>query len=841
MNTKQATSRFSTRIFSFCLTLSSSLVLSLLVSACSGGSNTTSEVDEAPIAGGGSPPDSGSGPGSGTSPDEATLASSFVNFESPQTQPLRISPDGSRLFVVNTPDARLSVFNLSNASSPDLMIEIPVAIDPVSVYPINNNEAWVVSSVADSISVVSVEQGIVIDTLYIEDEPSDIVVAGSPAKAFVSLARSNQIAVFDVATRSRLSIIDLQGEHPRSLLVSANGESVYASFTLSGNRTTILHAEDAPYPPQSNNPQIPEVLQQATIIRADDDAYFGSVNSPIQFTVLDHDVVEIDVQSQQIVRYIDDIGTVNFGMTLDPRNNQLYVANTEALNLTALANNLRGHFVDNRISKVAMSGEITHYDLNAHVNYQQLPNEAARSNALAQPTGVQFDSNLNQIWVTAYGSDRIARLTTNGAIEARININTNNGTMRGPRAFASAPNSHRLYVQNSLSNTISIINTSNDEIVAEVPVGTFDPTPEFVRYGRQFLYSANLSGNGTASCASCHIDGEDDHLSWNLGDSEAGFETSVDPETGTITQQTPMKGPMVTLSLKGLKGIAPLHWRGDRQNFLAFNPTFNDLMGGSPLSESDMQAFSDYIDSLQLSANPNLNLDGSYPNVLDSGDPRNGEILFRARPNPTGNPNIACADCHTMPGEPTRNLLTSQVGSEEIFRVPNFKNFYKKSNMSRRRGSTSVNGFGAEHSGAVDVTQLPIRVRQDSNDMIAFMNSFDTGTPTITGYARTINAVNMDTPEITRDWNLLEAEASSGRCDLIVHGRMNNEVRGLLFNAQSGSYQLDRRSDSNQTRTELVAGIRDSSNILTFMCAPVGTGHRLALDRNLDGLLNRDN
>ena len=36
-------------------------------------------------------------------------AQSFVNFEAKQVSPCRLSPDGSRLFAVNTPDDRLSL------------------------------------------------------------------------------------------------------------------------------------------------------------------------------------------------------------------------------------------------------------------------------------------------------------------------------------------------------------------------------------------------------------------------------------------------------------------------------------------------------------------------------------------------------------------------------------------------------------------------------------------------------------------------------------------------------------------------------------------------------------
>src|SRR4249920_4059603 len=77
-------------------------------------------------------------------PTDAT----FVNFEGKQTSPIRLSPDGTRLFAVNTPDARLSVFDVTQPSNPRLIAEISVGVEPVSVNPRNNNEVWVVNEVS---------------------------------------------------------------------------------------------------------------------------------------------------------------------------------------------------------------------------------------------------------------------------------------------------------------------------------------------------------------------------------------------------------------------------------------------------------------------------------------------------------------------------------------------------------------------------------------------------------------------------------------------------------------------------------------------------------------------
>ena len=127
---------------------------------------------------------------------------------------MRLSPDGTRLFAVNTPDARLSVFDVSNASNPILIVEIPVGLEPVSVNPLNNDEAWVVNEVSDSVSVVSVSRGIVIDTLQAKDEPADVVFAAG--SAFVSCSRNNMIRVFDLATHAQMAFIPVFGNNPRS-------------------------------------------------------------------------------------------------------------------------------------------------------------------------------------------------------------------------------------------------------------------------------------------------------------------------------------------------------------------------------------------------------------------------------------------------------------------------------------------------------------------------------------------------------------------------------------------------------------------------------------------------
>src|SRR5262245_47005358 len=117
----------------------------------------------------------------------------FVTFESGHVRPLALSPDGTRLFAVNTPDNRLEVLGVGPGGLTPLAA-VPVGLEPVAVAARTNGEVWVVNHLSDSVSIVDVAASPprVVRTLLVGDEPRDIVFAGSPQRAFVSTAHRGQ-------------------------------------------------------------------------------------------------------------------------------------------------------------------------------------------------------------------------------------------------------------------------------------------------------------------------------------------------------------------------------------------------------------------------------------------------------------------------------------------------------------------------------------------------------------------------------------------------------------------------------------------------------------------------
>lgn len=775
---------------------------------------------------------------------------SYINFEGKQTSPIRLSPDGTRLFAVNTADGRLSVFDLAHPSSPALIAEIPVGLEPVSVNPRTSNEAWVVNEVSDSISIVSVSQRLVTDTLYVQDEPGDVVFAGG--KAFVSAGRRNRVVVFDATTHGLLATIPLFGEDPRALAVSADGTKVYAAFALSGSHTTQIPAGTAPLQPPPTNPNLPTPPRVSLIVDASDPTW----TNVIQFKMPDNDVAEIDVAGMTVTRYFTNVGTINLALAVRPDNGDLYVANTDARNLLRFEPVLRGHLVDNRITRIDIaSGARAFYDLNPGVDYAVVTNLAALSNALAQPTAVAFEPNGTALYTAAFGSDRVARLDNAGNILARIEIGNAPGSAadprnkRGPRGLALNASTHRLYVHNRISNTISIVDTSNDSVLKEIPAGSYDPTPAVIRNGRGFLYDTKLSGNGNASCATCHVDGDNDLLAWDLGD-PGGVMKAV---TLTLTngvkvpaQEHPMKGPMMTQTLRGLPDNQPFHWRGDKTNFIDFNTTFNTLLGGAVMNDLDMTAFRDFIETMTFAPNPNQNLDRTYPTNFAGGNALLGRGLFDTQQTTLGN----CTFCHAAPPGVGSTNAIHPVGEGPMrfqpVKLPQLRNLYQKASMTKTAGADSIAGFGFMHDGEqadiVSFLTQPIfgAVPQSAKvNLNAFLLCFDNGMAPAVGYSRTLVSSNIQTGTISNDWALLENQAALSNINLVVKGTINGVPHGLLYQPLSASYQVDSTNVPGLTHAQLEANVL-AGNVLTLMGVPPGSGNRIGLDRDANGILDSD-
>ena len=484
------------------------------------------------------------------------------------------------------------------------------------------------------------------------------------------------------------------------------------------------------------------------------------------------------------------------------------------------------------------------------MNYKLFPNPAALANALAQPIDLVFSPKGDRIFVAAFGTDRIGVLDAQGRILNLIEVGNTPGTKidsrnkRGPRGLAHHQSLDILYCFNRLTNNLTVLDTKKFVVIQQVKP-LHDPAPKSLREGRGFLYDAKLSGNGTMSCATCHIDADIDGLAWDLGNPAGDMKTVRDPRTNKRLKMHPMKGPMTTQTLEGLKGLAPFHWRGDKAKLEDFNPAFASLLGGKILSSTDIASFARFMESIAFPPNPNQKLDRTLSTQPVGQSPKDGESFFLTQKFTPPAP-LKCVDCHALPSGTNGTFLL--LSGKQAFKTPQLRNLYKRQGRLPVNGKR-MSGFGLLHDGSVDrifdlltkpIFGLLSQQAANKTKLENFVRSFDTGTAPTVGFTQSVDRSNINRAPVLQNLTTLLSQAKARNCDVIAKGVLDERLVGMKYSPASDSFQLDYRSGGSLSSKDLLARIQAGRAILSFIGVPPGSAQRIGIDRDLDGTLDGD-
>jgi len=787
-------------------------------------------------------------PGRGQTRTQAV--NDFVHFESGHVHPLAMTPDGTRLLAVNTADDQLAVFNVTG-SSPVLVAEVPVGLEPVSVAVRSNGEAWVVNQLSDDVSIVNLATLNVRATLHVGDEPADVVFAGSPARAWVSVSGEDALKVYDPSNLAVApQMVAIPARKPRSLSVSPDGASVYAAVFNSGHGATVLSEAEAgdslppPVPPmRAGLPAAPKVglLVQYTSGHWRD--LSGKLwDSKVPYTVPLVELVKVDAATLTIAQVRGDMATIMMGTAVDPVTGTCAVTGTYGEIELRFEPNVRGHITESRVALVPVTGPRILVGLNPHINYT-VPTgpQSERDSSLAIPTGVAWSSDGQRVYVSAMGSNKLAVVSAAGALLARV------PTVAGPTGVVVDGARSRVYVLGRFRNQLQTLSTGTLQSLAVTSIG-FDPTPDDIVNGRKFFYGGFTSGHGDQACASCHLFGDMDDLVWDLGDPTGNMAPvppgMLDP---LLAPMHPMKGPMATQSLRGLTNAGVLHWRGDRADFMAFKPATQSLLGlANPIPDSEMVAMSQFVLPLAYPPNPNQLLDRTFRDApVGSASAERGRVFFANTPVDAGR---TCSFCHALTIGTNGQLIDKFALQEaQDMKVPQLRNLYQKTGFTDAPGVVNKRGFGFTHNGSVDnlfdFLHFPgfnFAAGTDGDaqrrDVEAYLLAFDTGLAPAVGAEVTFDGGAGDAARVAR-MDTLVARAAAGDCDLIAHGRADGARRNWLL--VSGSWRADRTGVADLSSAALRALAVPGAE-LTVMGVPSGSGTRMAIDRDRDGYPNGD-
>ncbi len=791
----------------------------------------------------------------------AALAPDFVHFESAHVHPATLTPAGNRLLVVNTPDNRLSVFDVTGAR-PVRIAEIPVGLEPVAVACWSDSEAWVVNTLSDDVSIVNLNTRHVRATLRVGDEPSDVVFANG--KGYVSVSQYDQVRVYDPGSLALSATIAINARMPRALAVNGDGSRVYVAGLNAGNRTSVMSQAEAgdslpaPNPPKSGAlpaaPRVGLIVKQLSNGNWVDET--GKLwSSKAKYSVYDADVSQINTSTDLVSGTFGDLGTVNLALAVEPATGTLAVTATEARNFTRFEPNVRGHLVDTRAAFVTGGGSVTVRNLNPHVNYGVITGpRSERDSSVGIPTGVAWSADGSRVYVTSLASNQLAVLdpALSNQVQARV------PTVAGPTGVVVDGARGRLYVVGRFRNQLQTLDAGDFHQVGLTGIG-FDPTPDEIVNGRNFFYGGFTSGHGDQACATCHLFGDFDNLAWDLGNPQGTMQPvntagQIDPLIQSSVH--PMKGPMTTQSLRGLPPTGMFHWRADRANLDAFNGAFVALMGRSTqLPDSEMAAFDDFVLPLVNPPNPNQYLDRTFPG--DAGpsavpSAKRGQTFFMNVP--VDGAALTCNACHTATsfGPGTNGQIIDRFALQESqdMKVPQLRNLYKKTGFTDATGAQNKRGFGFTHDGAVDnlfdflkfpgfAFGSPQSVA-DANrrDVEQFLLDYDTGVAPAVGYQLTFFGANDSDPTAMARLDTLVGQANANNCDLVAKGRSGGQPRGWLYMG-GGMWRPDKLAESD-IATATLRALGGLGSELTVTGVPVGSGTRMGFDRDRDGYRDGD-
>jgi YVTN family beta-propeller protein len=804
----------------------------------------------------------------------ALAQTAFVNWETPPVHPVEMTPDGTTLLVTNTADGRLEVFTLGGAL-PVWAASIPVGLEPVSVRARSNAEAWVVNKLSDSVSVVSLTARNVVATVNPGDEPCDVVFAGSPQRAFISVAQQNAVAVYDPANLGAApTTVPIQGKDVRAL--ATDGTRVYAAIFESGNRSMILPASivsdpSGPYggqnpPPNSGNafnpplaPGLPPPPPVSLIINKELSHWKDDNNtvwdSAVTWNLNENDVAVIQV-SNLSVGYAKDLLNIDMALAVNPATGKVSVVGTYGPNehrfVENTKNNLRIRMATFDPQNLGQLAGIA--DLNSHLfatpgNPQFLKTSATPSErqlSISDPRGIAFLGDGTAAYVSGMGSDNVVKVSVQGVRQATIDVG------QGPTGLALDQPRNRLYVWNRFDGTVSSIDTTGNVEVGRASF--FDPTPAVIKTGRPLLYDSHLTSQlGNFSCAGCHVDATRDTEDWDLGDPAGAMKPLDEPcntgigLSGTCNDWHPMKGPMMTQTLIGSVGTEPLHWRGDREDMAAFSVGFTDLLGAdappSPAQMADLEAF---IATIRFPPNPHRTFTDGLPASVPGfpGDPINGASVFMSAPLDAGS--TTCVTCHTLPTGGKGILVSPNLIQEsQGMNVPQLRDLYKKVGLDF--GSLTNNrGFGFAHDGSFDTIfdflqqshfTFAAGAAGDAQrrDLEAFLMCFPTDTHPAVGTQTTADGTNNGSAALV---SAMLSLADTGAVSIVAKGIVGGLARGYAYVAGTGTFQSDRSAETVGA-SALRQGASAGSEV-TFTVVPAGTQNRIGIDRDADGYFDRD-
>jgi hypothetical protein len=545
-----------------------------------------------------------------------------------KSSPIALDAAGRRVWVVNPDNDSVSIIDADTQVRLaeidfNLLLGLAGSIDPRGVAIDAAGNAWIACRDADRLAIVSAT-GVLLESHHLGHGSAPMGVAITPDgnSAFLSLESRGQLRRFSVATRQQTGSLNL-GPSPRAIAITADSSRVLVTRFISGEeygqvydvnatamtltRTIPLH-RDRGRDGSSSGRGVPNFVSGITISPDGQFAYYTAVKS----------------NTQRGAFFNQDNGTND---PLDPDNT-----------------------VRAMVGRISLSANNEPFV--SDINSYRIDVDNSES-----PTAIEFTPSGDYFFVAVQGNNHLAvydDLLLRGAPRS-LAVKTTKGrfaTGLAPQGIVFDAATNRLFSADFMGRSVtshemgSFLSFGNRETARlAIPTVSNEKLAPDVLLGKRIFYQAadasglstlpTMSLEGYISCASCHVDGQHDGMTWDFTDRGEGLRNTTD--------------------LRGRAGVSQgnVHWSGNFDEIQDFVlDVVNEFGGGQGLlppgeaphpslgppnagRSAELDALAAYVTSLadtSLPGSPHRNADGTRTPSAAAG----ADVFVAA----------GCAACH---------------------------------------------------------------------------------------------------------------------------------------------------------------------------------------------------
>jgi len=366
---------------------------------------------------------------------------------------LIFSPDGSRVYVANSGSNVVSVINTATNTVSAI---IPVGSDPyeIAISP-DGGRAYVTNYLSNNVSVINTASNAVISTFPVGQFPYGVFISPDGDWLYVVNAGSNNISVINVATGAVKTTIPI---YPTSYTV---GNSFAKNTGCSGAPVTFTIT----------------VKANAAVINAG--AASGSISACDGTASASPDVQQFTASASGLASDITVTAPADFEVSLNPsdgysaslilkqaggrvNNTVIYVRSAATAAASRITGNVTLSSTGTGIT-VAVWGIVNARPVVNTVSDKIVDNGMPVSaiNFTGTGSGFSWTNDTPGIGLAASGTGDIAAFRA---------INTGTSVIKATVTVMALPVG-LAYVSNDKSNSVSVINTNDNQVVATIPVG----------------------------------------------------------------------------------------------------------------------------------------------------------------------------------------------------------------------------------------------------------------------------------------------------------------------------------------------------------------------------------